>query len=90
MAIRTAQFTINTTATELRPSGAPTSPDYKGAKVVITVGARDLFIGASNAVTTSTGLKLLQATTHEFHLGVSGRLWAIAAGSGTDSVLRQD
>lgn len=90
MALRTQQFTVSTSAVELRPTGAPQNPDYKrGARVKVTVGARDIFVGPAG-VTTTTGLRLLTNTTHEFILGWSDRLYAIAGSSGTDTVARID
>lgn len=88
MSIRSQQFTVSTTAVELRPTGAPSSPGYKGATIYLTVGARDIFVGPSSAVTSTTGHKLLQNTEHVIRLSVSDRLYAIAASSGTDTVLR--
>lgn len=89
MAIRTQQFTVSTTAVELRPTGAPTNPDYSGAEIRVTAGARDMFIGPSG-VTTATGFKVPQGTTVALRLGVSDRLYGIAGSSGTDTVLRVD
>lgn len=91
MALRTAQITVSTTAVELRPSGAPTSPDFGSrASLAITADAsEDLYVGGSG-VTTSTGFKVPQGTSFFIILNPGERIYGIAGGSGTVQVIRQD
>jgi hypothetical protein len=91
MALRTAQVTVSTSAVELRPDGAPTSPSFGSrASVAITADAdQDLYVGGSG-VTTSTGFKVPKDTSFFIVLNPGERIYGIAGGSGTVQVIRQD
>lgn len=91
MALRTQQITVGTTAVELRPTGAPTTPTAgtKASLAITADAAQDLFVGPSG-VTTGTGFKVPKGTTFFIVLNPTERLYGIAAASGTVNVLRQD
>lgn len=91
MAIRTQQITVSTSAVELRPTGAPTTPGFGSrASLGITADAdQDLYVGGSG-VTTSTGFKVAKDTSFFIVLNPSERIYGIAGGSGTVQVIRQD
>ena len=92
MALRTQQFTVSTTAVELRPTGAPTAAIAgESAEVWVTADATQaLFLGPTNSVTASNGFKVPANTTVKIKLNPGERLWGIAGASGTVYVLRTD
>ena len=52
--------------------------------IIENLGSQDMYIGNSNAVTTSTGFKIPKGTALEVNFGASATIWAITASGTTD------
>ena len=85
MAVSASQVAVSTSATALHASE---SDSRIGQSVAILTCTVDIYLGATNAVTTGTGAKLPAGTPLSVDLDAGEQLWAIAASGGTAHVLR--
>ena len=84
---RTEQVSVATTVTRI----AGANPWRKSIKITNVTGSQLVWIGFSNAVTTSTGDYLHSAAGSNTTLAVSGEIWGIAStGAQTVSVLEEE
>ena len=83
----TAQVSVGTTATRI----ATANPYRKSIKITNVTGTQLVYIGFTNAVTTSTGDYLHSAAGSNTTLAVYGEIWGIAVtGAQTVSVMEEE
>jgi hypothetical protein len=85
MAFRGEQIAVGTSAVELTQFAE--SDTVSGRSLAITKATVDIFLGATSAVTSSTGALLPTGTPIAMDLDRKDRVWAIAASSGTAHVV---
>jgi hypothetical protein len=85
MAFRGEQVTVGTAAVEL--TALAEADTTGGRSLAITTVTVDVFLGATSAVTTSTGAKIPSGSGIGFDLSSGDHVWAIAAGAGTAHVV---
>lgn len=78
---QTSAHTVNTTASQL--DGTPLSGRL--AVEIQNLGNSDIYIGPSNAVTTSNGIKIPKGASQSVELDDGAQIWAIT-GSGSSDV----
>lgn len=71
----TAQVALSTTAAQLVAAGA------SNGLITVQAGAVDMYIGNSNAVTTSTGFLVASGGSFTYPIGYTGDVYAILAAS---------
>ena len=80
---RTSQVNVGTSATPLRASGAE---DYH-VVVVKNMGTADVFIGADDTVTTSTGFPVASGKTFEIFIPNGKQIYAVAGAAQNVAVI---
>ena len=84
---RTEQVSVGTSATLI----APANPHRKSIKITNVTGTQLVYVGFSNAVTSSNGDYMHSSAGSNTTLAVSGQVWGIAAVSAqTVSVLEEE
>jgi len=80
-AIQTSQYTVGTSAVQLTPSPLSTRSSIS-IRVKTSSNTEAVYIGATNAVTTSTGYLLLNNDSIQIDITPSGTIWAIGSSAG--------
>lgn len=79
--IQTSQYTVGTSAVQITPTPLSTRSSIS-VKTSTTTNTDIVYIGPSNAVTTSNGYALFNGDTVQLDITATGTLWAIATSAG--------